>query len=299
MSKKSEEDWTLSGKLAKTRAAKGGRELTAAEIENVKAQHDEIATAQKALDDYLAKAEAKRREQEIEEIKAEIEKVKAQHDEIVAAQKTLDDYLAKAEAEKREQEIEEIKEKAEVECYQNIVFAFSDLLAAHAPLIGDCSMLPYPKKTILYAIEWVMAHYATMREATINGTLREKYDEIMPTLSYLLTVLARDWHEIDPDDKDAIAELGRFDSFPDWALPLKLKYINDEKASHEAFDATFKVLKDRVGAMRVNPSDPDFGSRNKLFTKARADAARARLKEIWSRSNVGIDTAAGRKKTSK
>lgn len=82
-----------------------------------------------------------------------------------------------------------LDESHNVEHYQNIVFAFSDLIAAHRPLIGDCSMLPHPQKTILYAIEWLMHRYSeTMPE--------EKYDKIRPTLSYLLNSagprLARD-----------------------------------------------------------------------------------------------------------
>jgi hypothetical protein len=76
-------------------------------------------------------------------------------------------------------------------------------------------------------------------------------DKTSSTLSYLLTVLARDWHEIDTEDKDAIAELGKIDSldsFPDWALPLKLKYINEQEASEEALDVTIEVMKDRMAS---------------------------------------------------
>ena len=35
-----------------------------------------------------------------------------------------------------------------------------------------------------------------------------------------MTLLARDWQPIDPQDKDAIVKLNRYESFPDWALPL-------------------------------------------------------------------------------
>jgi TPR repeat protein len=172
--------------------------------------------------------------------------------------------------------------------YQNIVFAFSDLLiAAHMPLIGDCGMLPYPKKEILYAIEWLL-----------NDRPETMSEEHSSTFRYLLTVLARDWHEIDPEDKDAIAELGKLDSpdsFPDWALPLKLKYINEQKASEEALDATIEAMKDIVARQNrnANLSDPDFGSRNKLVTKAECEAAMAELKEILSRTNDGTDPAVG------
>lgn len=170
------------------------------------------------------------------------------------------------------------------EYYQSIVFAFSDLLIARTPPIGDCSDLPYPKKTILYAIEWLMDYWESESEATSNQTIRDKYDNIRPTLSYLLTVLARDWQEIDPQDKDAIAELGKFDSFPDWALPLKLKYINDDRARGEALDAAIQVIVDKVAAEKRNgadddPADSGYESHNKVVTKEMADAALKRLRD--------------------
>lgn len=115
--------------------------------------------------------------------------------------------------------------------YLKIVAAFSDLMTANSPLIGDCSMLPHPKETILYAIRWVMQDYEAKREATTDQTLLEGYDKMLPTLNYLLTRLARDWWEIDPEDKEAIAKLRDCDSFPDWALPLRRKYINDDCGS--------------------------------------------------------------------
>lgn len=236
------EDWTLAGMLTRKRAANGGKPLSAAQEAEVKVAYDKIAEAQKAYDDYVAKAEAKGNN-------------------------------------------EALDESHNVEHYQNIVFAFSDLIATHRPLIGDCSTLPYPKKTILYAIEWLMQHYSTMREATTDEALREKYDGIMPTLSFIVTVLARDWHEIDLEDKPAIAELGKFDSFPDWALPLKLKYIDDEKASKEACEAAIQVMEDKVATknrtatMSVNPSDPEFGKNNTIFTREEYEAAKKRLRE--------------------
>ena len=147
--------------------------------------------------------------------------------------------------------------------YQDIVMAFSDLMAADAPLIGDCSMLPYPKKTILYAIRWVMEDYETKREATTDRTLREGYDQMLPTLSYLLTRLARDWREIDLEDKDAIAELGGCDSFPDWALKLKAKYIDDDKASNEAYDVAIQVTKDKVEFEKRHGKSKENGPRTK------------------------------------
>jgi hypothetical protein len=130
--------------------------------------------------------------------------------------------------------------------YEKMVFAFSDLMAAHSPLIGDCSLLPYPKGTLLYAIRWVMDEYETNREATGNEELRQAYDKMLPTLSYLFTRLARDWQEIDPADKDSIAKLRDCESFPEWALQYKRKYIDDERASNEAAEVAFQVMKDRI-----------------------------------------------------
>jgi hypothetical protein len=133
-----------------------------------------------------------------------------------------------------------------IRSYEKIVFAFNDFLPPDAPIIGDSSLLPYPKKTIHYAIAAVMEDYRIKRENTTNQTLREQYDKIIPTLSYLLTRLVHDWQEIDPEDKTAIEKLGKLDSFPDWALPLKLKYLDDERASIEACDMAIQVMKDRI-----------------------------------------------------
>lgn len=57
--------------------------------------------------------------------------------------------------------------------------------------------------------------------------------------------------------KDAIAKLGNSDSFPDWALPLKLKYISEEQASKESYEATFQVLKDKVVRERKHGKPDD------------------------------------------
>lgn len=130
--------------------------------------------------------------------------------------------------------------------YEKMVFAFSDLMAEHSPLIGDCSLLPYPKGTLLYAIRWVMDEYETKRVTTDNEELRQAYDKMLPTLSYLFTRLARDWHEIDPADKGAIAKLHDCESFPEWAIKYKRKYIDDERASNEAAEVAVQVIKDRI-----------------------------------------------------
>jgi hypothetical protein len=129
---------------------------------------------------------------------------------------------------------------------EQIVFGFSDFLASNSHLIGDCSLLPYPKKTIHYAIASVIDEYQTKLENTTNQILREQCEKIIPTLKYLLTRLVNDWQEIEPEDKEAIAKLSQFDTFPDWALPLKLKYLDDERASIEACDVAIQVIKDKV-----------------------------------------------------
>jgi hypothetical protein len=119
-------------------------------------------------------------------------------------------------------------------------------MAANAPPIGDSSLLPYPKKTILYAISWLMDYYKVLRETANDPTVLDLCEKIIPTLSYLLTRLARDWLQIEPCDKDAIAELSKCDSFPEWAIHLKSKYINEDEASNEACEVAFQVMKDRL-----------------------------------------------------
>lgn len=190
--------------------------------------------------------------------KAEIKKLSATVEE---TEKHLNDCLNK-EACRMEHEGETAESFAEesdnVEHYQGIVFAFSDLVAAHEPLIGDCRKLPHPKKTILYAIAWLRDHNETGLETAVNPNLREKYEGLIHAFNYLLTHLARDWHEIDEQDKGAIARLNEFESFPEWALPLKQKYICDETASREAAEATLEFMKDKVEREggRANANDP-------------------------------------------
>lgn len=182
------------------------------------------------------------------------------------------------------------------EHYQNIVFAFIDLIATHRPLIGDCSTLPHPKKTILYAIKWVIDYYESMQEAPTNQDLCERSDRLISTHNRLFTELARDWHDIDPEDKDAIAELGKYDSFPDWALPLKMKYINEEAAAKEACDAAIQVMVDavdrenkkgRANDTSTEPSDPEYGSKNTLVTREQHEAAKKWLHEQGFLGNRG------------
>ena len=63
----------------------------------------------------------------------------------------------------------------ELERYQEIVSAFNNRMAANAPLIGDCALLPYPKRTILYAIKFVLEDYEKRLEVATDSRLMENY----------------------------------------------------------------------------------------------------------------------------
>jgi hypothetical protein len=130
---------------------------------------------------------------------------------------------------------------------QEIVSSFSDLMDAHTPLIGDCALLPYPKAKILYAIKFVVDDFETKLASATDTRFVESYKNIIPSLNYIFTCLARDWHEIAPEDKEAIARLKEYDSFPEWAFYLKNKYINEDRAREEALNAATQVMKDKVG----------------------------------------------------
>ena len=90
---------------------------------------------------------------------------------------------------------------------------------------------------------------ATFRKLrTLAKTLRTT-GRVGPTPSLSLKPgvrLVREWHEIEQNDKTAITKLSGFDAFPDWALPLKLKYLDDERASIEACEVAIQVMKEQV-----------------------------------------------------
>jgi len=132
-----------------------------------------------------------------------------------------------------------------LEDYQNIVSTFTDLIADHIPLIGDCSVLPHRKRTLLYAICWLRDHFQRVGEETQDKRLQQKCSGLVNTFTFLLTHLTDAWHDIGPEDKEAIEKLRGFEQFPQWALPLKAKYINEEKAAEEACEMTFQVMKDK------------------------------------------------------
>jgi hypothetical protein len=123
-------------------------------------------------------------------------------------------------------------------------------MAANSPLIGDCALLPHPKATILYAIKFVVDDYGSKREATTDSALIESCERMIPTLNYVFTCLARDWQDIAPEDKDAVARLAGYESFPEWALPLERKYIDEVRASREAAEAAIRVIKDKIDRER-------------------------------------------------
>ena len=118
-----------------------------------------------------------------------------------------------------------------------------------APLIADSRTLRYPKRTILYAIQWLRHHYEDVSESC-DDEARETLSKFMPSLAFLLTILADRWHVIDPKDRDAISRMQRLDAWPDWAAEIREKYIDEDRASNEAAEAAFEVMKDRVNAER-------------------------------------------------
>jgi len=130
--------------------------------------------------------------------------------------------------------------------YSEMVSDFLDLIDDGTPLIGDSALLSHSKKALLYAIRWMIDHYEAELDDCTHQELREKIEAILPRFSYLLTHLARDWHHIDAGDRDAINRLNQFASFPEWALALKEKYINEDKSLDQALDVTLQVIADRV-----------------------------------------------------
>jgi hypothetical protein len=127
-----------------------------------------------------------------------------------------------------------------------VVFAYGDLMTANAPLIGDCQLLPCPKKAILYGIYWIKDQYEAKEEEAADETTRKEVRSMIDFLCYLLTRLARDWQEIDPGDREAIAKLAGLEAFPEWADNLRQKYIDDARGASEAAEMAFEVMRDKV-----------------------------------------------------
>ena len=107
---------------------------------------------------------------------------------------------------------------------QKIVYVFVDLVATRNPYIGDASTLPYPKETIREALHRHLDHYYALRRIS-EETFRELgYDKTVEQLGAMLVYLD-DWHEIDAEDKEAVARLNAVEGLPDWAAPLLAKYF--------------------------------------------------------------------------
>ena len=143
----------------------------------------------------------------------------------------------------------------ELERYEEFVFSFSVLVGSKPPLIGDCALLPHPKADILYAMKFVVDVYRTKQEQTANPSLAANYQKLIDITNHLFTCLARDWQIIAPEDKAAISRLAGCDEFPDWALPLQRKYIDDDRGRDEACHAAFQVLTDKVSRENAEPED--------------------------------------------
>ena len=91
-----------------------------------------------------------------------------------------------------------------------------------------------------------MDHWECRREAQTDQVFIDMCDRLLSGLAWSLTHLVDNWHQIEPADKDAITQLNKCDSFPDWALSLKAKYIDEDAARNEALDITIEVMEDAV-----------------------------------------------------
>jgi hypothetical protein len=108
---------------------------------------------------------------------------------------------------------------------QAIVYAFVDLVATRNPYIGDASMLPYPKETIRQALHKHLEHYYALRRISEETFRQLGYDKTVEQLG-AMSVYLDDWHDIDAEDKEAVARLNAVEGLPpDWAAPLLAKYF--------------------------------------------------------------------------
>ena len=139
---------------------------------------------------------------------------------------------------------------------QDVIHASIDAMVTESPLIGDCSLLPYQKRTIQSAIGKLTNHYETQAELTNDPVFRTSCEEMIPRMQLLLNELTYRWHEIADEDKSAIARLNGLDSFPDWAAPLKVKYLDHEKASQEAADLAVERMVDKVEGEKNSGAAP-------------------------------------------
>lgn len=108
---------------------------------------------------------------------------------------------------------------------QTVVYAFIDRMAEGAPLIGDASTLPYTKETIRSAFITHIEHYDGMRRISEELFRSKGYDETVQQLRAMY-MRVDDWHDIDPEDRDAVFRINSLQGPPpDWVIPILLKYM--------------------------------------------------------------------------
>lgn len=158
--------------------------------------------------------------------------------------------------------------------YKSIVGAFANQIAEHIPAIGDCDRLAHSKEATLYAIAWVREYLQRLRDDSQDPSLCEKCEELIDVHNFLLTHLARDWHQINPEDKAAVARLQSSDDLPSWEALIRAKYIDEERARTEAVEATCQAIMDHVERV-------DRCLKEQVLAEwdREAEAARKRLKE--------------------
>ena len=231
------------GVYAYERAGKGP--ITSQKREEIKSLSAKISHLDKQIEEHELKALREANPLSYENVKVEsyVNKLQGELDR-------LEDLSLGSEGKdvvsQLQQKLERLLHKtkpSELEEYQNIVCEFTDLMAESTPLIGDCSMLPYSKEAILHAIGEIITLCEIDRDATDDLDMQKKREETISAVQNLRNGLVYYWHEIDPADKDAIAKLNGLTAFPDWALPLKLKYLDHNKASEEACDAEIQRIK--------------------------------------------------------
>lgn len=115
---------------------------------------------------------------------------------------------------------------------QAIVYAFIDLMADGAPYVGDARKLPYPKETIRSAFIKHIEHYEVMRTISAELFRSKGYDQTVQQLRSMYMRIG-DWHDIDPEDQDAVSRLNNHKGPPpDWAMPIIGKYMQRSLESH-------------------------------------------------------------------
>jgi hypothetical protein len=110
--------------------------------------------------------------------------------------------------------------------------------------------------TIQRVIGKLTNHYETQAELTNDPVFRTRCEEMIPRMQLLVNELTYRWHEITDEDKSAIAQLNGLDFFPTWALPLKTKYLDHERASEEVADLAVERMVDKVAGEQNSGAAP-------------------------------------------